>query len=64
MIHVKAVDEEAVFSIQPSCWQCSKLILEANIGKMWLYLEGGLKSYTTEEFHKETLLNCGYNIIH
>jgi deoxycytidylate deaminase len=57
MLHVKSVDGIPVFSDKPSCWQCSKLILEAKIPVMWLYLKDGLKSYTSEEFHQITLYN-------
>jgi len=62
MIHVKSVDGQKVYSLQPSCWQCSKLILGTGIKYMWLYLESGLKRYTTEEFHRETLINCNLYI--
>ena len=57
MLHVKSVEGNAVFSEKPRCWQCSKLILEAGLDKMWLYLESGLKSYSAEDFHKITLEN-------
>ena len=59
MLHIKVVDGMPVPSGGPSCWQCSKLILQAKIKKMWLYTVDGLVGYTAEEFHKETLKNCG-----
>lgn len=59
MIHVKVVDGEAVHSLQPSCWQCSKLILQAGISYMWLYQVEGLVRYTAQDFHNKTLINCG-----
>lgn len=58
MLHVKTVDGKPVFSEKPSCWQCSKLILEAGILSMWLYQKDGLTKYTPLEFHKQTLINC------
>jgi deoxycytidylate deaminase len=59
MLHVKVVDGKAVPSGPPSCWQCSRLILEAGIKSMWLLHESGLKEYSAEEFHRLTLENCG-----
>lgn len=58
MIHVKVVDGQPVVSEKPSCWQCSKLILEAGIKYMWLYQAEGFVRYTAEEFHEKTLINC------
>lgn len=59
MLHVKVVDGKAVPSGPPSCWQCSRLILEAGLKVMWLLHEDGLRSYTPEEFHRLTLIQCG-----
>lgn len=59
MLHVKVIDEKLVPSGPPSCWQCSKLMLEAGIKGMWLYHEDGWKRYEMAEFHKLTLINCG-----
>ncbi len=58
MLHVKIVNGEPVHSIQPSCWQCSKLILASGIKSMWLYQKEGLVEYSALEFHKQTLKNC------
>ncbi len=58
MIHVKVVDGLAVTSEKPSCWQCSKLILESGLKSMWLYQKEGLVEYTAEDFHNKTLINC------
>lgn len=60
MLHVKVVDGKAVPSGEPSCWQCSRLILEAGISGMWLLHEEGLRRYTAEEFHQLTLEHCGF----
>lgn len=59
MIHVKIIDGEPVFSDKPSCWQCSKLILQARLKSMWLYQKEGFIEYTPVEFHEQTLVNCG-----
>lgn len=59
MLHVKIVDGEAVISEKPSCWQCSKLILGVGLNSMWLYQKEGLVKYSAEEFHNQTLKNCG-----
>lgn len=59
MIHIKIIDGVAVPSKEPSCWQCSKLILEAGLRAMWLYQDEGLVRYTPTEFHKATMDNCG-----
>ena len=57
MLHVKSVDGKAVHSLQPSCWQCSKLILGSGLKAMWLYQAEGLVSYTAKDFHELTLKN-------
>lgn len=54
MLHVKTVDGEIVPSGQPSCLECSKLILEAGIAYMWLFHENGWMWYTASEFHRAT----------
>jgi deoxycytidylate deaminase len=59
MIHVKIVEGKAVVSEKPSCWQCSKLILQAGLKSMWLYQKEGFVEYSAEEFHRQTLINCG-----
>lgn len=59
MLHVKIVDGKAVTSEKPSCWQCSKLILETRLKSMWLYQKEGFVEYSPLEFHKQTLDNCG-----
>lgn len=58
MIHVKVVKGEATPSGPPSCWQCSRKILDSGIKTMWLLHEEGLCSYTAEEFHRLTLEHC------
>lgn len=64
MLHTKVNEYgRAVPGGPPSCSDCSKLIVEAGIARMWLYetVDGTptLVRYTAEEFHSKTLLNCG-----
>ena len=62
LLHVKAVLGHPVPSGPPSCWQCSRLILERQVGAVWLLHEDGLRSYTAAEFHEATLRTCGLPI--
>lgn len=55
MLHVKVVDGQLVASGEPSCVECSKLILRSGIKFMWLFHETGWKEYTADEFHKFSL---------
>jgi|CXWL01.1.fsa_nt_gi deoxycytidylate deaminase len=57
--HVKTVGGNLVPSGEPSCWQCSRAMLEAGLSGMWLYHDYGWKLYDVLSFHKETLKNCG-----
>ena len=59
MVHVKTIDGRLATSRKPSCWQCSRMIVQAGLAGMWLYQEGGWKRYTAKEFHQLTLKNCG-----
>lgn len=59
MLHVKVVDGVAVPSGGPSCWQCSRLLLEAGVAGMWLLHEDGLRRYDAITFHRLTLESCG-----
>jgi len=64
LLHVKAEDGVAVPSGPPSCWQCSRLILdELTIRGVWLLHEDGLRLYTPYEFHRLTLEHCGLPMI-
>ncbi len=58
MLHVKVVDGQAVPSGGPSCWQCSRHILHAGVGTMWLLHDGGLRGYSAEEFDRLTREAC------
>ena len=59
MLHVKVVNGVPVSSGPPSCWQCSRHLLEARIEGMWLLHEDGLCRSRVEEFHRMTLQHCG-----
>lgn len=60
LVHVKVnADGKAVTSGPPSCWQCSRMILEAGIARVWLKHERGWTAYPAAEFHAVTLMNCG-----
>lgn len=59
MIHVEAVEGDAVPSGGPSCWQCSRLILLVpRLVGIWLLHEDGLRLYDPLTFHRETLRTC------
>lgn len=55
--HVRVVDGKAVPSGPPSCWQCSRTILQLRFKAVWLLHEDGLHAYDPEEFHWLTLDN-------
>lgn len=66
MVHVKVVDTIVVAGGGPSCWQCSRDILEAGIAGVWLYEQPIDRSafpawrfYTAIDFHRATLKACG-----
>lgn len=64
MLHVKTVGGVVVPSGPPSCWQCSREILDSGlIDKMWLLHEDGLRAYPVLEFHDLTLRHCNLPII-
>jgi len=63
MLHVKVVDSEAVPSGHPSCWQCSRHIINFGIVAMWLLHEDGLRRYGPQEFHEHTLRNLQLPVI-
>lgn len=64
MLHVKAVDGAAVVSGPPSCWQCSRRILDrAVVEKVWLLHKDGPRCYPVQEFHDLTLQHCHLPVI-
>ncbi len=59
LVHVKVVDGVVVSSGGPSCWQCSRLIVEVKPRGIWLLVTDEMwRFYTPAEFHQETLRNC------
>ncbi len=64
LLHVKVVDGELVGGGPPSCLQCSRLILEAEISTVWLYevnTEPGFAgnawvARSALQFHLDTML--------
>lgn len=59
MLHIEVKDGKAVSSGPPSCWQCSRSIVDRKIHRMWLLENGEWKAYTAKEFHEITLEKCG-----
>lgn len=55
LVHVKTVKALPVPSGEPSCVECSKLILDARVGLVWLLRSVGWRAYTAEEFHALSL---------
>lgn len=56
LIHAK-IDAEGRLTASgpPSCWQCSRLILEAGIPRVWLHHSIGWRCYSALDFHTLTL---------
>ncbi len=63
LLHVKVADGKPVVSGSPSCWQCSRDILEAGIRTVWLLQADGLVAYTAVEFHQLSLKHHGLPVI-
>lgn len=65
-VHVK-IDEhgDLVAGGGPSCWQCSREVLDVGLGGFWLYedccpyMDARWVRYTAAEFHAATLQACG-----
>lgn len=72
LVHVKVVDGQVVAGGGPSCWQCSRLVVDVGLRGVWLYelpagnltghdlreVVGTWRFYTADEFHRETLRMC------
>lgn len=63
LLHVKVRNGKAVPSGPPSCPHCSKAILDRGILRVWLLHETGLRLYSAEDFHVQTLINCELPVI-
>lgn len=67
LVHVKVVDGQVVPGGGPSCWQCSRLVVDVGIKGVWLYelheiaylpsdpVPGKWRFYRADEFHRLTL---------
>jgi hypothetical protein len=58
LVHVKVIDGALVASGGPSCWQCSREILDVGLAGVWLFHFEGWRFYPADEFHAETLRAC------
>lgn len=58
-LHVKVVNDQLVPGGGPSCWQCSREVLDVGLDAFWLYentADGPMWiRYTAESFHSATL---------
>lgn len=58
-LHVKVIDGQLVPGGGPSCWQCSREVLDVGLAAFWLYedhADGAVwVHYTAAEFHQATL---------
>jgi deoxycytidylate deaminase len=69
LLHAKVVDGQLVTSGGPSCWQCSRDVVEHKIDGVWLYEDDGSRFYgwrfyTAIQFHAATLDACGLAYAH
>lgn len=63
MLHIKTVGGVAVPSDRPSCEKCSVAMLAHGVAVMWLLTSTGLRAWSMEDFHSETLRNLGLPVI-
>lgn len=63
MLHVKIVDDQLVPSGDPSCWQCSRTMVDVGLAGMWLYHKDGWKRYEVRDFHDCTMFVCGIPMV-
>ena len=63
LLHVKVVNGEPVPSGPPSCVRCSAVILQRGLVRVWLLEETGLRLYSAEDFHVQSLLHGGLPVI-
>lgn len=68
MVHIKVIDGKPVASTRPSCWMCSRKLVEAKMRYMFMVTDfddsGGpvFTGWTVEEFHEETLKFCDLEV--
>lgn len=58
LVHIKVVDGKGVSGGGPSCWQCSRDLLDVGFGGIWLWEASGWVFYNAADFHRETLKEC------
>lgn len=72
LVHVKVNSGKVVAGGPPSCWQCSRLVVETGLRGVWLYelpdhdltghdlleVVGTWRFYRADEFHRATLRAC------
>ena len=63
MLHVHISRGHLMASGPPSCLQCSKLMLAAELSGMWLFHTAGWRRYDVEEFHRLTLAHHGFGVV-
>jgi deoxycytidylate deaminase len=69
LLHVKVVDGQVVPGGGPSCWQCSREIVDSNLLGVWLYQDPYVNAttapawcyYSAFSFHRETLRHHGFD---
>lgn len=72
LVHVKVIGEHVVPGGPPSCWQCSREVVDVGLRGVWLFevIDGDVtghdlrdvgvwRYYTAYSFHVATLKNCG-----
>lgn len=66
LVHVKVVDGQVIEGGPPSCWQCSREIVDVGLKGVWLFEQpidrtayAGWRYYTAHDFHCATLVHCG-----
>lgn len=58
LLHVKTVKGLLVTSGPPSCWQCSRHIINYDLRGVWLFHKEGWTFYDAKKFHLLTLETC------
>lgn len=67
LVHAKVVNGELVAGGGPSCWQCSRMVLDVGLGGVWLYEDESTATrpaarwrfYDALRFHRLTLIANG-----
>lgn len=64
MIHIK-VDErgDPVRSGPPSCMRCATFMLSKYVARVWLWQDRGWRSWSSEDFLRDTMSTCDIEVI-